>query len=201
MSGTWGSREPDHSYRVVQLVYTYNIPTLRFFTRYIYKCSGSQYFASRSSVRFSQNICVCVCILSLVPNWWQAIVWINDDLFSILPLGTDLRYKRTRILIEENALKKQNVQSFCSSFNAVTPGGTLGQVSYGGCSSEGPHPYPILGKAGLQKHTLFYGNLTIPGTRSGPYSKNIPYFRENFIIPGTRSGPDSENIPYFREIW
>ena len=80
-------------------------------------------------------------------------------------------------------------------------GGAPGQVSYGGVQLRGPNPYPILGKAGLRKHTLFWGNLKIPGTRSGPDFKNIPYFRENFKIPGTRSGPDSENIPYFREIW
>ena len=64
---------------------------------------------------------------------------------------------------------------------------------------QGPNPYPILGETGLRKHTLFQGNLTIPGTRSGPDSENILYFRENLTIPGTRSGPDSENIPYFRE--
>ena len=34
-------------------------------------------------------------------------------------------------------------------------GGALGQVSYGGVQLRGPNPYPILGKAGLQKHTLF----------------------------------------------
>ena len=34
-------------------------------------------------------------------------------------------------------------------------GGTLGQVSYGGVQLRGPNPYPILGKAGLRKHTLF----------------------------------------------
>ena len=79
--------------------------------------------------------------------------------------------------------------------------GALGQVSYGGVQLRGPNPYPILGKAGLRKHTLFLGNLTIPGTRSGLYYKNVPYFRENSIILGTRSGLDSENIPYFREIW
>ena len=38
----------------------------------------------------------------------------------------------------------------------------------------GPNPYPILGKAGLRKLTLFWGNLTIPGTGSSPHSKNIP---------------------------
>ena len=31
----------------------------------------------------------------------------------------------------------------------------LGQVSYGGVQLRGPNPYPILGKAGLRKHTLF----------------------------------------------
>ena len=36
-----------------------------------------------------------------------------------------------------------------------TPGGALGQVSYGGVQLRGPNPYPILGKAGLRKHTLF----------------------------------------------
>ena len=30
-----------------------------------------------------------------------------------------------------------------------------GQVSYGGVQLRGPNPYPILGKAGLRKHTLF----------------------------------------------
>ena len=35
------------------------------------------------------------------------------------------------------------------------PGGALGQVSYGGVQLRGPNPYPILGKAGLRKHTLF----------------------------------------------
>ena len=35
------------------------------------------------------------------------------------------------------------------------PGGALGQVSYGGVQLWGPNPYPILGKAGLRKHTLF----------------------------------------------
>ena len=34
-------------------------------------------------------------------------------------------------------------------------GGTLGRVSYGGVQLRGPNPYPILGKAALQKHTLF----------------------------------------------
>ena len=72
--------------------------------------------------------------------------------------------------------------------------------SYRGVQLRGPNPYPILGKAGPRKHTLFLGNLTIPGTQSSLDSK-IPYFRENFIIPGTPSGPDSENIPYFKEIW
>ena len=38
---------------------------------------------------------------------------------------------------------------------AVPPGGALGQVSYGGVQLRGPNPYPILGKAGLRKHTLF----------------------------------------------
>ena len=37
----------------------------------------------------------------------------------------------------------------------ITPGGALGQVSYGGVQLRGPNPYPILGKAGLRKHTLF----------------------------------------------
>ena len=35
------------------------------------------------------------------------------------------------------------------------PGGALGQVSYGGVQLRGPNPYPILGKTGLRKHTLF----------------------------------------------
>ena len=34
-------------------------------------------------------------------------------------------------------------------------GGALGQVSYGGVQLQGPNPYPILGKTGLRKHTLF----------------------------------------------
>ena len=34
-------------------------------------------------------------------------------------------------------------------------GGALGQVSYGGVQLRAPNPYPILGKAGLRKHTLF----------------------------------------------
>ena len=34
-------------------------------------------------------------------------------------------------------------------------GGALGQVSYGGVQLWGPNPYPILGKTGLRKHTLF----------------------------------------------
>ena len=34
-------------------------------------------------------------------------------------------------------------------------GGALGQVSYGVVQLRGPNPYPILGKAGLRKHTLF----------------------------------------------
>ena len=34
-------------------------------------------------------------------------------------------------------------------------GGALGQVSYGGVQLLGPNPYPILGKTGLRKHTLF----------------------------------------------
>ena len=29
------------------------------------------------------------------------------------------------------------------------------QVSYGGVQLRGPNPYPILGKTGLRKHTLF----------------------------------------------
>ena len=33
--------------------------------------------------------------------------------------------------------------------------GALGQVSYGGVQLRGPNPYPILGKAGPGKHTLF----------------------------------------------
>ena len=33
-------------------------------------------------------------------------------------------------------------------------GGALGQVSYGGVQLRGLNPYPILGKAGLRKHTL-----------------------------------------------
>ena len=37
----------------------------------------------------------------------------------------------------------------------TTPGGALGQVSYGGVQLRGPNPNPILGKAGLRKHTLF----------------------------------------------
>ena len=37
----------------------------------------------------------------------------------------------------------------------IPPGGALGQVSYGGVQLWGPNPYPILGKAGLRKHTLF----------------------------------------------
>ena len=35
------------------------------------------------------------------------------------------------------------------------PGGALSQVSYGGVQLRGPNPYPILGKTGLRKHTLF----------------------------------------------
>ena len=35
------------------------------------------------------------------------------------------------------------------------PGGALGQVSYGGVQLRGSNPYPIVGKAGLRKHTLF----------------------------------------------
>ena len=34
-------------------------------------------------------------------------------------------------------------------------GGALGQVSYGDVQLRGPNPYPILGKTGLRKHTLF----------------------------------------------
>ena len=34
-------------------------------------------------------------------------------------------------------------------------GGALSQVSYGGVQLRGPNPYPILGKTGLRKHTLF----------------------------------------------
>ena len=81
------------------------------------------------------------------------------------------------------------------------------QVHCGGVQLWGPNP--ILGKAGLRKHTLFQGNLTILGTRSGPDSKNIPYFWENLRIPGTQSSPDSKKYPilgkfdkitsYFRE--
>ena len=36
-----------------------------------------------------------------------------------------------------------------------SPGGALGQVSYGGVQLWGPNPYPVLGKAGLRRHTLF----------------------------------------------
>ena len=39
--------------------------------------------------------------------------------------------------------------------SSFIPGGALGQVSYGGVQLRGPNPYPILGKAGLWKHTLF----------------------------------------------
>ena len=38
--------------------------------------------------------------------------------------------------------------------NIYLPGGALGQVSYGGVQLRDPNPYPILGKAGLRKHTL-----------------------------------------------
>ena len=43
------------------------------------------------------------------------------------------------------------------AINTITPGGggALDQVSYGGVQLRGPNPYPILGKAGLGKHTLF----------------------------------------------
>ena len=37
----------------------------------------------------------------------------------------------------------------------LSPGGALSQVSYGGVQLRGPNPYPILGKTGLRKHTLF----------------------------------------------
>ena len=37
----------------------------------------------------------------------------------------------------------------------ASPRGALSQVSYGGVQLRGPNPYPILGKAGLRKHTLF----------------------------------------------
>ena len=40
-------------------------------------------------------------------------------------------------------------------YNKMHPGGALGQVSYGGVQLRGPNPYPILGKVGLRKHTLF----------------------------------------------
>ena len=39
--------------------------------------------------------------------------------------------------------------------STVPGGGALGQVSYGGVQLRGPNPYPILGKTGLRKHTLF----------------------------------------------
>ena len=38
---------------------------------------------------------------------------------------------------------------------AKPPGGALGQFSYGGVQLRGSNPYPILGKAGLRKYTLF----------------------------------------------
>ena len=37
----------------------------------------------------------------------------------------------------------------------TTPIKLIGQVSYGGVQLRGPNPYPILGKAGPRKHTLF----------------------------------------------
>ena len=42
-----------------------------------------------------------------------------------------------------------------SGWRVASPGGALGQVSYGGVQLRGPNPYPILGKAGLRKHTPF----------------------------------------------
>ena len=69
-----------------------------------------------------------------------------------------------------------------------------------GCAAPGSEPLPYFRESQTPKKFPILGKSHIPGTRSGPDSKNIPYFRENFIIAGTRSGPDSENIPYFREI-
>ena len=44
--------------------------------------------------------------------------------------------------------------------------------------------YPILRKAGLRKHTLFYGNLTILVSLSCPDSENIPYLIKSHPVLG-----------------
>ena len=46
-------------------------------------------------------------------------------------------------------------QRYHMALSRTPRGGALGQVSYGGVQLRGPNPYPILGKAGLRKHTLF----------------------------------------------
>ena len=56
--------------------------------------------------------------------------------------------------------KKQCIRLTTGRGGGGGGGGALGQVSYGGGGGggvqlRGPNPYPILGKAGLQKHTLF----------------------------------------------
>ena len=56
---------------------------------------------------------------------------------------TELTYQNLIMLLEHLHI-----------FVTLPGGGVLGQVSYGGVQLRGPNPYPILGKAGLRKHTL-----------------------------------------------
>ena len=58
----------------------------------------------------------------------------------------------------EDTKQLYNVENWIFKIHSRYPrprGGALGQVSYGGVQLWGPNPYPILGKAGLRKHTLF----------------------------------------------
>ena len=123
-------------------------------------------------------------------RWPIFFSWENTILFSLYKIKYPFRESEINYRIEHFFL--------CTSYFSSRPTWN-GQVSYRGVQLWDPTPYPILGKAGLRKHTLFSGNLTIPGTRSNSDSENIPYFRENLLILATRSGPDSENTPYFRE--
>ena len=82
-------------------------------------------------------------------------------------------------------------------------GGVLGQRSgfIRGCAALGSEPLPYFRESRTPKTYPILGKSHNPGHPKRSGLQNIPYIRENFAIPGSRSGPDSENIPYFREIW
>ena len=73
----------------------------------------------------------------------------NSDFDSLIQGCTKWRTQRTGTPQADFDRAKKWFQ------NQAEPGGALGQVSYGGVQLRGPNPYPILGKAGLRKHTLF----------------------------------------------